>query len=249
MPMQSVLFAAAATLCAALPICQEPAAKPLFREFALVQRLQVVCAHRHFGRVLDLIADVPSGEITAAVVAMRGDDDGARRVVVPFANLRYDQSGHLLQLQGCAEDAAFPTFDGAKIGVRRTRDDDGTARVEGSALVSALASAKVALDGDKGSAQGATIELASGHVAFLHVAAGEQRAGDPELHATPWAALTFADAATDGDAAPTLAIRLAKTAAALADAPALHEAILSDALYRPFVYRAFGVPPPPYDDV
>ncbi|MEZ6038382.1 MAG: hypothetical protein R3F29_12940 [Planctomycetota bacterium] len=244
--MQSALFAVAATLCAALPTCQEPPATPLFREFALVQRLQVVCAHRHFGRVLDLIAEVPSGVITGAVVTMRVDA-GERRVVVPFANLRYDAAGHLLQLEGCADDAVFPAFEAGKLEVRRSGDDGA---VTGAVLVSALANAKLQLDGGAtGSTQGATVELSSGHVAFLHMAASTQRAGDAELHATPWAALTFVDGAAADDAPTTLAIRLAKTAAALTDTPALNEAILSDPLYRPFVYRAFGVPPPDYDDV
>jgi hypothetical protein len=222
--------------------------EPAFRDFALVQRLRVVCSRQHFGRVQDLIAEVPSGKITGAVVVMT-TGKGDQTVVVAFRGMQYDAKANVLQLGPCAEtDGQYPAFDPSQVKVTaRTGDGVDRTALEGTVLVSRLAASAVALqDKTTGSVQGLTLELASGHVAFLDVAAARERAGDRELHPVPWSAVRFAADATEGGGKlPLLAVPMTK--ARLESAPTLIEIIVQDALHRARVYTFFGVGRPDFD--
>jgi hypothetical protein len=217
--------------------------EPTFRDSTLVQRLRVVCSRKHFGRVQDLIAEVPSGRITGAVVVMAGDK-GSQTVVVPFRCLQYDARTNVLQLGACSQDGEdFPAFDPAQVKVAGTGDGPDRA-VAGTVLVSRLAASAVRLqDETTGSAQGLTVELASGHVAFLDVAASSERAGDNGLHPVPWSAVRFV--ADESGEQPLLALPAPRER--LEGAPTLVDVIVQDPLYRARVYAFFGVSRPEYD--
>lgn len=226
---------------------QDPTAL-VFREFSSVQRLRVVCSQQHFGRIDDLVAEVPSGRLVAAVVTMH-DEPQSRMVSVPFAELRYEPGANLLQLANCAsKDGAYATFDPAAVKVApQVPPTGGAAEPKGIVLVSRLQHGLVQLkDGGPGSAQGLWIELTGGHVAFLDLANGRERAGDADLHPVPWAALRFVDDGLGAGGAPKAAaptLALAKTAAELAAAPNLIQIIVADPLYRAKLYAVFGVRP------
>ena len=129
----------------------------------------------------------------------------------------------------------------------RKKQDDGTEQHTGSILVSRLARHAVLLRDDKrkASTQGVTVELHTGHVAFVHIADSAERAGDQQLHPAPWEALKIRAGADEQK--PTTVVSLPMKRDDLLATPSLVEVILQDPLYRPMVYGAFSVPPPPYD--
>jgi hypothetical protein len=228
-------------------LAQQPDASRAYREFAHVRTMRVVCEHEHFGRVHDLIVAVPSGRLVAVVCSMPHERDG-ELVTLPWQRVRFDAPSNLLHVGPCAADEeAYPPFDESEVRIKRTVDAEGDEVATGTVLASRLAECAVQLDGGAtGSSQGATVALAAGHVAFVHVAATSARAGDRDLHPVPWSALRWIVPAAEVDpSAPFVA--LAMDTKALRAAPALTAVILQDPLYRPKVYRAFGVPPPPYD--
>ncbi len=241
--MQIAPGALAAALALAAAPAQEPGQDLVFRDFQAVQRLRVVCEREHFGRLLDLVADVPSGRLVAAVVSM-ATDAGPEVVRVPYDVLRYDPQTNLLDLGPCLADGEqHPAFDPARVRVSRRADGDGDDEVVGTVMVSRLANMPVALlGGATGAAQGVTVELRTGHVAFCHTTPTRERAGDDQLHPAPWAAFSLRVA--DDDA---LALALPLGDDALEATPSLVQIILQDALYRPRVYEAFRVAPPPFD--
>ena len=117
--LASALMLAAAT-------AQEQRDPLAFRDFEHLKRVRVVCEHQHFGRVVDLIADVPSGRITSAVLSMT-TDDGNQVVAAPIGHLRYEPQSDLLQLGPCLDDAELHTpFDAARVRLERQQDGDGT---------------------------------------------------------------------------------------------------------------------------
>lgn len=241
-----LFFVAAVALAPA--IAQERDSVAVYRDFSLAQRMRVVCSHKHFGRIDDFVVELPSGRLTAAVVTMVLDK-GTRTVAVPFDSLKYDPHTNLLQLGPCLEqDSKYPEFDATALKVAsKPRGDTGTQELEGSMLCSRIAQSRVSLLGDaKGAAQGLTLELSRGHVAFVDVAVGSERAGDAELHPVPWSALRpAADGAADPAKLPTLA--LPKTKEVLSAAPNLVEIIVQDPLYRAKVYAFYEVPRPVFD--
>lgn len=228
-------------------LAQDPTA-PVFREFSSVQRLRVVCSQQHFGRIDDLVAEVPSGRLVAAVVTMH-DEPQSRTVLVPFADLRYDPGSNLLQLANCtSKDDAYAAFDATAVKVVATVPPaGGAAEPKGSVLVSRLQHGLVQLkNGGPGSAQGLWIEMLGGHVAFLDLATSRERAGDADLHPVPWAALRFIDDGLGATGAPKAAapvLALPKTSAELAATPNLIQIIVADPLHRAKVYAVFGVRP------
>lgn len=246
--MHRVLSAlAGAALLATQSPAQEPEPQLVFRDFTSVQRLRVVCEHEHYGRVVDLIAEVPTGRIRDAVVSM-WHEGRSKTVVVPFASLRYEARSNLLELGPCLEgDHSHPAFDARKVRVEGSKRE-GHVEVSGAVLVSKLTHMPVALASKgAGSVQGATVELSQGRVAFLHVSASSKPTGDGGLHPAPWSAARLGAGPAGEAAKPALTLALDATAAALAKAPSMLEVILQDALHRPRVYRAFGVPAPSYD--
>lgn len=222
---------------------QETDRKLVFRDLAQVQQLRVVCSQRHFGRIEDLVVDVPSGRVRAAVVTMQLEAK-AVTVLVPFADLRYEPNANLLQLASCLEKDDKPeAFDPTTLRVTVVPPaNGGAARAEGSVLASRLRASTVQLQGaGPGSVQGLTLELTGGHVAFLDLAGNRERAGDAQLHPVPWAALGFvSDGLASGQAASAPMLAMAKTAAELAAAPNLIDIIVSDPLYRAKVYAVWG---------
>lgn len=224
-------------------VAQEAERKQVFREFAQVQQLRVVCSQRHYGRLEDLVVDVPSGRVRAAVVTMQIEAT-AVLVLVPFVDLSYEPNANLLQLANCLEKDGKPEpFDPATLRVLEvTPPTGGALRHEGSLLASRLRASTLQLqNGGPGSVQGLTLELTSGHVAFLDLASDRERAGDADLHPVPWAALTFVDDGLGaGRAAKVPVLALVKTAAELAAAPNLIDIIVSDPLYRAKVYAVWG---------
>ena len=239
------LFAAAA---AVVVPAQERDHDPIYRDFSLVHRLRVVCSEQHFGRVVDLVAEVPSGRLTGAVVAMALDKD-ARPVFVPCGEFAYEARSNLLRLDSCQQkEEKFAPFDPATVKLSTgAAEDGGEKTVTGTVLVSRLQNSGISLQGGAaGSAQGVTLELSGGHVAFVDVAVGTQRAGDAELHPVPWSALRVAADPSPGvQKVPVLA--LAKTAEGLAGAPNLIQVIVQNPLYRGRIYAYFEVPPPAFD--
>lgn len=235
----------ATLLAAALP-AQRPVPATVFRDFASVQRLRVVCDHHHYGRVQDLIVELPGGRIRDAVVSM-WHDGAAKTVVVPFDTMRYEPQSNLLELGACLDgEHAHEAFDASKVQVER-RKHDGSVQAAGAVLLRDLVRTQVTLGKNgAGSIQGATLELTKGRVAFVHVAASRKPVGDSELHPAPWAAAHLGVQAKKGGRV-ALTVGFAPDAAALAKTPDLREVILQDALHRPRVYRAFGVAPPAYD--
>lgn len=245
------------TLCSALAApfvlaaVAAQSAPPLaaYRDFAALQRLRVVCAKQHFGRLVDLIAEVPSGKLVAAAVAM-ATDGGTETVAVPFHCLQYDAQNNLLQLGPCIDEGeSYPAFDPGQVKVTPVSDADGkpTGDVTGTVSVARLLQCAVALDGGAtGAVRGVTLELSSGNVAFLDVASAKQPVGDNQLHPAPWAAFRLAIGDDQRDAgAPGLSLPM--TAAGLDATPTLVEVIVQDPLYRTRAYEAFRVPRPPYD--
>jgi hypothetical protein len=226
-------------LLAVTATAQDRDPEPAWRDVSLVQQLRVVCEQKHFGRVQDLIAEIPGGRVTAAVVTMTADK-GSKTAVVPFQALRYDAQANLLRLGTCLAEDEYPAFDPSQVKVGKG-DDGGDGALVGTVLVSRLAGSAVALqDGSTASAQGLTLELASGHVAFVDIAAGRERAGDRELHPVPWSVVRLAaDQSPGGGKAPLLALPM--TRAALAAAPTLVDVIVPDPLWRARIYTAFGV--------
>lgn len=238
----SVAFAMA--LSATMSVAQERDGDPSHRDFSQVQRARVVCSQQHYGRVQDLVADVPSGRIVTAVVAMN-TDQGTRQIAVPYDKMTYDARNNLLRLEPCpAEDESYPVFDPTKVKVTGTGEGED-AQLAGTVLVSRLARARVALQGEATAvAQGLTVELASGHVAFVDLGR-EAGAGDADLHPVPWAALRFAADATENGKDALLALE--KSEAELGKAPNLIQIIVQDPLRRAMVYRFFGVAAPEWD--
>lgn len=238
-----------ASLLPGAPCAQAEPPPIAYRDFASVQRLRVVCQKQHFGRVVDLIAELPSGKLTAAIVAM-ATDGGTQTVAVPFHCLRYDAQSNLLQLGPCLdEDETYPTFDPAQIKATPARDVDGkpTGEVAGTVSVARLVQSAVALDGGgPGATHGATIELGTGNVAFVEVASTKRPAGDNQLHPVPWAAFRLSVGAEERDGG-ALALALPMNTAQLDATPTLIEVIVQDPLYRTRAYEAFGVPRPAYD--
>lgn len=224
---------------------QEAERKLVFREFAQIRQLRVVCSQRHFGRIEDLVVDVPSGRLRDAVVTMQVEA-AVVTVLVPFEDLTYEPNANLLQLANCPEqEGKREPFDPAILRVVEvTPPPGGPARPEGRVLASRLRASTVHLQaGGPGSVQGLTLELTSGFVAFLDLATSHERAGDADLHPVPWAALSFvADGLGAARAAKPTApvLALAKTAAELAAAPNLIDIIISDPLYRAKVYALWG---------
>lgn len=244
---RAALLLLAGWTCATATVAQDRPDEAVFRDFTLVQRMRVVCANKHFGRVLDLVAEMPSGRITAAAVAM-GAPAGPKAVVVPFHCLRYEAQSNLLQLGTCVADDDYPAFDPSRFRVgRQPAEDGGEGELAGSVLLSRLAGSLVQLQGGTtGSAQLLTVELQSGNLAFVDVAAIRGQAGDGERHPVPWSCLRFvADEASDRDKMPLLALPMTKER--LGTAPTALEVILEDPLYRQRVYSVFGVPRPSFD--
>lgn len=238
-------FAAAIAVLAPLP-AQEPETAAVYRDLSLVLRLRVTCEQQHFGRLVDLVAEVPSGRITGAVVTMAVGDE-PRTVLVPFGELRFDARTNLLQLGSCLlQEAKYPPFDPATVKVVAADGDGEPAMATGTVLLSRLQQGPVALQSDAGSVQGLTVELTSGHVAFVDLAAGTERAGDAELHPAPWSALRVLLRRTAAGAGQ-VALALGRTAAELRTAPNLVEIIVQNPLYRARVYKWFGVPRPDFD--
>lgn len=238
-------FAAAIAVLAPLP-AQEQEAGPVYRDLSLVLRLRVTCEQQHFGRLVDLVAEVPSGRIAGAVVTMAVGDE-SRAVLVPYGELRFDARTNLLQLGTCLlHEAKYPPFDPATVKVTAVDGDGDPAMATGTVLLSRLQHGPVALQSDPGSAQGLTVELTSGHIAFVDLAAGTERAGDAELHPTPWSALRVLLRRT-ADGAAQVALALGRTAPELRAAPNLVEIIVQNPLYRARVYKWFGVPRPDFD--
>lgn len=244
--MMKTTLARCVSVCAGLVMATIPAqeAKLVFRDFPQLQKLRVVCSHRHFGRLDDLVADVPSGRLRGAVVTMQVDAK-SHSVLVPFEELAFQPGANLLELRHCAEkDASYEPFDPATVRVVTQPSGDGSPpTVVGTVLVSRLQQGRLRLrQGGTGSVQGVTLEMTSGHLAFLDLATTRERAGDSELHPVPWSAVRLLEDGLDnratGSAAPTLA--LDKTAGELAAAPNLVEVIVSDPLYRAKVYAVFG---------
>lgn len=236
-----------ATFALAVAPAQERVAGVFYRDFSLVQRLRVVCSDKHFGRLDDLIVELPSGRVRAAVVSIVLDK-GLHTVLVPYEGLQYEPSTNLLQLGNCLQkEEAYPPFDATAVKIVSKARDDGQQELEGTMLVSRLARSGLALAAaGVGSVQGLTLELGSGHVAFVDAAVGKERAGDGELHPVPWSALRLqADATADGAKLPLLALNMTKEA--LAAAPNLVEIIVQSPLYRARVYAFFAVRRPAFD--
>ncbi len=247
-PIPALVFAAVAALAAGAAAQDQERQRPLvFRDFAAVQRLRVVCEQKHFGRVEDFVTELPGGRVVAVVVAMTVAD-GTRRVAVPYEEVAFDTTANQLLLGPCREgDPPHPSFDPTKIGVTPRANDDGSpGGLEGTVLLSGLARTKVGLDDGTAQVQGVTLELTSGHVAFLEVAAVDRRAGDAELRPVPWGAFAFA-AEGGADAPRQLAVKLARSKAALAAAPSLLDVIVEDPLYRGKLYAFHKTPPPAYE--
>lgn len=242
--MRTIQLLALTGLLATCPAAQDSPLPLAYRDGSAVHRLRVVCAQKHYGRIDDLVVAVPSGRIVAAVVAMRTDGE-VRRVVVPWSRLGYVATTNLLQLGDCPEsDGTLPAFDPTKIGVARRPHDDGTpGEVEGTALLSALGD-RVALRDGNASLCGVTLELTSGHVAFLDLSTVKGEVGDGERHPVPWGALAFD---LDEASAPRLRLRLDETRAVLEAAPTLLEVVVEDPLYRRQLYTLHEVVRPEYD--
>ncbi len=244
--MRKDLMFGVALLTAAAAAAQEQPRPLVWREFAAVQKVRVVCSNKHFGRLDDLLVAVPGGQLTAAVVTMP-HAQGPRRVVVPFADLQFDAGTNLLQLAACTdEDHVYAAFDPTSLGVTaRAGDDGGIGEPAGLASVAALSTGAVVLTEGKATAHGAIVELSRGHLAFLDLAVTE-RPGDAELHPVPWAALRWQERAGEG-AARSWVLQLPHTSAALTATPDRIAVIVSDPLYRAKVHAAFGVRPPDYE--
>ena len=69
----------------------------VLRDLSLVQRLRVVCSDRHFGRVDDLVVELPSGRVVGVVVTMAAEAE-PRTVLVPYDALQYEPPTNLLRL-------------------------------------------------------------------------------------------------------------------------------------------------------
>jgi len=216
-----------------------------YRDFGVVQRMRVVCSQKHFGRIQDLVVDIPSGRLSAAIVSMVAEDKEITSVVVPYEKLHYDPQTNLLRLGTCLEhDHDFPLFDPEQIRIVG-RQGDGDGELRGTTLLSRLATSQVALAAGTARAHEATVELTSGHVAFLDLATGKGRVGDPELHPVPWSATSFLLADADKDQTPLLSLPIEP--ARLAEAPTLLEIIVQDPNYRGLVYTYFKAPRPAFD--
>jgi hypothetical protein len=228
-------------------LAQQPDTSRAYREFAQVRTMRVVCEHEHFGRVHDLVVAVPSGRLVAVVCSMPHERDD-ELVALPWQRVRFDAPSNLLHVGPCAADEeAYPPFDPSEVRITRTVDAEGDEVAAGTVLASRLAECAVQFDGGAtGSSQGATIALAAGHIAFVHIAATSARAGDRDLHPAPWSVLRFIPPAAEADPSVPF-VALAMDTKALRASPALTAVILQDPLYRAKVYRAFGVSPPPYD--
>lgn len=247
--MKHVLPAFSIVVAALAPAIAQERDPGLYRDVSLVRKLRVVCSDRHFGRVDDLIAEIPSGRITGAVVSMVLDE-GVRTVVVPYEGLEYEPRSNLLQMAACLQDGKYPAFDAAAVKITMEPAKEGAAKqVVGQVLVSRLQSSRIDLQGGgAGWAQSATIELHSGHVAFVDVASVKERAGDSQIHPVPWSALRWTPTTADGGGGAAM-LALAKTAQQLAAAPNLIEVIVQNPLYRSTVYTYFAAPRPAYDRI
>ncbi|MGK0518447.1 MAG: hypothetical protein ACJAUC_001139 [Planctomycetota bacterium] len=215
----------------------------IYRELSLVTRLRVVCSNAHFGRIDDLVIDVPSGRITAAIVSF-DLDSGSRLVTVPYAELKYDASANWMSMPVCRDDTQpHDGFDPSKIQLRRTpASDAAAASITGSVLASSLQSHAVALKDGVASVQGIEIELRDGRIGFLDIAVGTKRAGDRDLHPAPWAAFAWRPQAAEGKVVKA-AITMARSKLFVAQTPDLIEIIIPDPLRRARVYVAFDITP------
>lgn len=215
----------------------------IYREFSLVTRLRVVCSNAHFGRIDDLVIDVPSGRIMAAIVTF-DLASGSRRVKVPYAELKYDATANWMSMAVCRGDTdPHDTFEPKKIQLRRIPANDAApASIAGSILASSLQNHAVALTDGVASVQGIEFELQNGRIGFLDIAVGTQRAGDRDLHPAPWAAFAWRSQAAEG-APVKAALTMARSKLFVAKTPDLIEIIIPDPLRRARVYAAFDITP------
>ena len=244
--MRKDLVFCVALLAGGSAVAQDAPRPLVWRDFAAVQQLRVVCSNRHYGRLDDLLVEVPSGRLTAAVVGLPGAT-GPRRVVVPFADLQFDTATNLLQLAACPDEQhVYAPFDPAGLGVTAPVAGDGSVGEPAGVLsVATLARGPIALRDGAAAAHGATLELSRGHLAFLDVGQAA-RPGDAELHPVPWAALGWRQVA-GGDAQGAWSLRLARAREELGATPSRIDVILSDPLYRAKVHVAFDVRLPDYE--
>ncbi|MFT4516295.1 MAG: hypothetical protein ACI89X_001009 [Planctomycetota bacterium] len=215
----------------------------IYREFSLVTRLRVVCSNAHFGRIDDLVINVPSGRITAAIVTF-DIDRGSRRVTVPYAELKYDAAANCMSMPVCREDThPHNAFEPNKLQLRRRPASKTVpASITGSVLASSLRNHAVALKDGVASVQGIELELRHGRIGFFEIAIGRKQAGDRDLHPAPWAAFAWRPQATEGNTVKA-AITMAHSKLFIEETPNLIEIIIPDPLRRARVYAAFGITP------
>lgn len=239
-----VMWLGLSSLCLSA-VAQQQEDALIYRELSLVKRLRVVCSNSHFGRIDDLVIDIPSGNITAAIVTF-ALETGSRRVSVPYAELQYDAAANWMNMPVCrADEDPHDEFDPSKVQLRRTpASDEAPATVTGSVLASSLRNHAVALTDGVASVQVIELELRHGKVGFFDIAIGTKRAGDRDLHPAPWAAFQWhAEAA----AATTVkaAIVMPRSKSFISKTPNLIEIIIPDPLRRARVYAAFDITPMP----
>lgn len=232
---------------AATALTQQREQDAIYRDASLLPKLRVVCSDQHFGRVEDLIVEIPSGRLTGAVVSMMHDGE-SRTVFVPYADLAYEPRSNLLNLANCLQqEERYGPFDPSTVKLTtKVPAGGGEALPVGTIKLSALLGCSLALQqGGVGSVQGCTLELTSGHVAFADAAVGKERAGDADLHPVPWSALRLT--AADSAEGPSLALALARTDASLRATPNLLMIIVQNPLHRARVYATFEVPRPVFE--
>ncbi len=226
---------------------------PEVRTFEAARGVRVVGDQGPVGVLEDLVVQVPSGRISAGVIAV-GQGADKLIVAVPYGDLQWDDKSDQLRLGITAKALGdLEAFDSVaveqlKAVVKKGEKPASAAPLSGTTTVSRLASWTLQLRGvaaDK--VRGAAVELTTGTVVFLIVSDTAGHAGDRRLHPVPWAACAVIGVRPEPHDELEPAVTLSVAHRRLAGALSMTEVQLNDPLYRARVYRFFGVTKPEFE--